>query len=201
MLGLPTSTELNRRLPKNAIYTRFQMNNAAKEKIDKDISRIYIVNEVTASKLNLRESENVKSFFVMSVLLKQKDFDEKNIITLSKLIPQNLLMALEFEDKVKVTTYRSNKLLQTEWLSKENAVLEIKGFDLDSVWDNIILQIGDITVESGNTIDEQIHIDEKRNKIQKEINRLEKQARAEKQPKKKFELFTKVKELKKLLNS
>ena len=47
-----------------------------------------------------------------------------------------------------------------------------------------------------NTLDEQIAADERRQKIEKEIVKLEKQARAEKQPKKKFELVQQIKELK-----
>ena len=47
MLGLPKATELSKQLPKKAIYTKFKMNTAEKEKIDKDISRITIVNEVS----------------------------------------------------------------------------------------------------------------------------------------------------------
>ena len=47
-----------------------------------------------------------------------------------------------------------------------------------------------------NTLDEQIAADEHRQKVEKEIAKLEKQARAEKQPKKKFELVQQIKELK-----
>ena len=49
--------------------------------------------------------------------------------------------------------------------------------------------------ENGNTLDEQIAADERRQKIEKEIAKLEKQARAEKQPKKKFELVQRIKKL------
>lgn len=65
MLGLPKSTELNKPLPKTAIYTKFQMNAAEKAKIDADISRIVIVNEVSAAKLNLAPGESVQAFFVL----------------------------------------------------------------------------------------------------------------------------------------
>ena len=37
MLGLPKSTEMSKQLPKKAVYAKFQMNTAAKEKIDADI--------------------------------------------------------------------------------------------------------------------------------------------------------------------
>ena len=56
-----------------------------------------------------------------------------------------------------------------------------------------------LTIDQGNTLDEQIVADEHRQKIEKEIAKLEKQARTEKQPKKKFELVQRVKALKKLI--
>ena len=51
-------------------------------------------------------------------------------------------------------------------------------------------------IDQGNPRDEQIAADEHRQKIEKEITKLEKQARAEKQPKKKFELAQQIKKLK-----
>lgn len=198
MLGLPKNTELNKQLPKNAIYAKFEMNTAAKERMDRDISRIYIVNEVSASKINLNEGAEVKSFYVMSVFLKRRDYDEKNIITLSKLIPQNMVMVLEYENQARLAVFHT-KLMQTEWFEKEKLSLELKGLNLDTVWENIIVQIGGLIVEQGNSLDEQIAIDEQRNKLQKEIVRLEKLARAEKQPKKKFELVQAINKLREKL--
>lgn len=195
MLGLPKATELHKQLPKSAIYAKFQMNTDSQDRIDKDISRIYIVNEISAAKVNFQEGVEVKSFFVVSVILKRKDFDEKNIIMLSKLIPQNMVMVLEYGDKAKLAAYRG-KLMQTEWLPKEKVSLELKGLNLDEVWENVIVQIGGLTIEKGRTLDEQIRIEEQRGKLQKEIGRLERLARAEKQPKRKFELVQKIKKLK-----
>lgn len=195
MLGLPKATELSKQLPKNAIYAKFQMNTAEKAKIDADISRITIVNEVSAEKVHIAAGDQVKSFFVLLVALKKKDFDDKTIITLSKLIPQNMLLVLECGNEAKLATYHT-KLMQTEWKRKEALSVELKGLNLDSAWENIIMQIGGITIDQGNTLDEQIAADEHRQKIEKEIAKLEKQARAEKQPKKKFELVQQIKKLK-----
>ena len=195
MLGLPKTTELSKQLPKNAIYAKFQMNIAENAKIDTDISRITIVNEVSAEKVHIVAGDQVKSFFVLLVALKKKDFDDKTIIKISKLIPQNMLLVLECGDEAKMATYHT-KLMQTEWKRKEALSVELKGLNLDSVWENIIMQIGGITIDQGNTLDEQIAADEYRQKIEKEIAKLEKQARAEKQPKKKFELAQQIKRLK-----
>lgn len=166
MLGLPKNTELNRQLPKKAIYAKFQMNTAAKDKIDRDIARISIVNEVSPSRINIAAGETVKSFYVLLVTLKKRDFDEKNIITVSKLIPQNMLIILEYDGQARIAVYHS-KLMLTEWQKTDNLSIELKGLDLDTVWENIIVQIGQIHIGVGNTLDEQIELDEKKGKVAK----------------------------------
>ena len=199
MLGLPKNTELNRQLPKKAIYAKFQMNTAAKDKIDRDIARISIVNEVSPSRINIAAGETVKSFYVLLVTLKKRDFDEKNIITVSKLITQNMLIILEYDGQARIAVYHS-KLMLTEWQKTDNLSIDLKGLDLDTVWENIIVQIGQIHIGVGNTLDEQIELDEKKARLQKEIERLEKTARAEKQPKKKFKIVSEVQRLTKQLS-
>lgn len=195
MLGLPQLMETSKQLPKKAIFTKFQMNTAAKEKIDADISRITIVNEIAPNKVNIPAGEDVKSFFVLLVSLKKKEYDEKTIATLSKLIPQNILFILEYENESRLAIYHT-KVMQTAWMPTEEQKVELKGLNLDTVWENIVIAVGRVNIETGNTLDEQIEINDKKQKLEKEIARLEKQARAEKQPKKKFELVQAEKKLK-----
>lgn len=133
---------------------------------------------------------------------------EKREFYIPRLNRERSLYETEFEVKLrneltqraiaKLAVYRT-KLMQTEWKSKEELSVELKGLNLDAVWENLIIQIGGITMQQGNTLDEQIAVDEQRIKIQKEIAKLEKQARAERQPNKKFELADKAKTLKKTL--
>ena len=80
MLGLPKATELSKQLPKNAIYAKFQMNTAEKAKIDADISRITIVNEVSAEKVHIAAGDQVKSFFRSS-----GRFEKRKISTIRRL--------------------------------------------------------------------------------------------------------------------
>ena len=199
MLGLPKATEISKQLPKKAIYAKFQMNTAAKEKIDADISRITIVNEIAPNKVNIPAGDEVKNFFVLLVSLKRKDFDEKTVAVLSKLIPQNILFVLEYNGESKLAIYHT-KIMETDWKPTEEQRIELQGLNLDKVWENVVIAVGDVNVEQGNTLEEQIEVNEKRQKLEKEISRLEKQARTEKQPKKKFELAGKVKKLKKELD-
>ena len=198
MLGLPKATELNKKLPKTAVYAKFQMNTAEKAKIDADISRITIVNEVSAAKVNIAPGEKVQAFFVLQVVLKRREFNERTLIVLSKLIPQNMVLLLEYDGQAKLAVYHT-KLLQTPWSDPDTLSLAINGLNMDAVWENVIVQIGGIQVQEGNTLDQQIAQDEQKAKLEKEIARLQKQLWAEKQPKKKFELNFKIKELQKQL--
>ena len=182
MLGLPKATELHKQLPKKAIYAKFQMNTAAKEKIDADISRITIANEISPAKVHIAEGEQVKVFFVVQVALKKKDFDERTIVSISKLIPQNMVFVLECGEEAKLAIYHA-KLMQTEWQEKENLSIALRGLTLDVVWENIIVQVGGVQIEDGNTRDEQIEVDDRRQQLEKEVARLDKLARKEKQPK------------------
>ena len=195
MLGLPKATELNKKLPKTAVYAKFQMNTAEKAKIDADISRITIVNEVSAAKVNIAPGEKVQAFFVLQVVLKHREFNERTLIVLSKLIPQNMVLLLEYDGQAKLAVYHT-KLLQTPWSDPDTLSLAINGLNMDAVWENVIVQIGGIQVQEGNTLDQQIAQDEQKAKLEKEIARLQKQLWTEKQPKKKFELLQKINRLK-----
>jgi len=199
MLGLPKSTEIKKIIPKNALFAKFNMNTAAKEKFDTDIRRITLVGEVSKNTVAISQGETVASFFVLLVSLKQEKYDEKNIVLLSKLIDQNMLLVLEYENKAKLAIYHT-KLMTSEWKPIEEYNLTLSGLNLDAVWQNIVVQIGQVEIEQGKTLDEQIATDELRNKLINEIDKLDKKARTEKQPKKKFELAAQVKKLKKQLD-
>lgn len=192
MLGLPKTTEMSKQLPKKAIYTKFQMNTAAKAKIDADISRITIVNEIAPNKVNIPAGEDVKSFFVLLVSLKKKEYDEKTIATLSKLIPQNILFVLEYENESRLAIYHT-KVMQTEWKPTESQQIELQGLNLDTVWENIVKSLECGVWNEELSLDENIALHNKQEQLKKQIEKLEKQARAERQPKKKFELVQKIK--------
>lgn len=198
MLGLPKATEMSKQLPKKAIYTKFQMNTAEKAKIDADISRITIVNEIAPNKINIPAGEDVKSFFVLLVSLKKKEYDEKTIATLSKLIPQNILFVLEYENESRLAIYHI-KVMQTEWKPTENQQIELHGLNLDTVWENIVKSLECGVWNEELSLDENLALHEQQEKLQKQITKLEKQARTERQPKKKFELHQKITKLKKEL--
>ncbi len=195
MLGLPKATELNKQLPKKAIYAKFSMNTAAKDRFDSNISRITIVNEISPQTVKtISATEEVPSFYVLLVSLKKKDYDERTIAQVFKLIDQNMLLVLDYQDECRLAIFHT-KLIQSDWLKTADCTITLRGLDLSAIWQNIVTQVGGIEIEEGHSLEEQIIIDERRAKLQAEIARLEKLARKETQPKKKFELVQELQAL------
>jgi hypothetical protein len=106
-----------------------------------------------------------------------------------------MLFVLEYEDKARLAVFRAGKVLESEEKPLGEWDIKLSGLNLDSVWDNIIVQIGGVEVSDGKTLDEQITADEERAKLNRRIEQLEKQARSEMQPRRKWELAEEVKQL------
>lgn len=199
MYGLPHTTEIRKQLPKKAIYAKFELKPAQRDGFDADVSRIDIVAVVSPTTVPaVAAGENIKEFYVLAVQLKRKDYDEKNIAMLSKLIPQNILFALQYENQTQLAIYHT-KLIRSDWKPTDETTITLSGLNLDTVWENIIKVIGDIQVQEGKTLIEQIADDEEKKKIKAQIQSLQKQVDKEKQFNKQIEINAKIKILKKLL--
>ena len=197
MYGLPHTTEIRKQLPKKAIYAKFELKPAQRDGFDADVRRIDIVAVISPTTVPAFASgEIIKEFYVLDVQLKKKDYDEKNIAMLSKLIPQNILFALQYEDETQLAIYHT-KLIKSDWKSKADIEIRLSGLNLDTVWENIIKDIGEIHVREGKTLTEQILEDERLRVLKRQIEELERKCRTEKQPRKRLELYNRMQELKK----
>lgn len=195
MFGLPKSTEINKQLPKKAIFDRFKPKPDDRKLFDEQISRMAIVAEISSQTVAIKAGADVSAVYVVLVTLKTPDCDKKNIALLSKLIDQRMVFALQYGDVVRLAVYRSERVLTSDNKPAAEWKLNLMGLDLGAVWENIIAQIGGIDLAGGKDLDETIAANERRDKLLKQIAALEKKARAEKQPKKKFELVQQIKSL------
>lgn len=198
MYGLPQSTEIKKQLPKKAIFAKFELKPSQRESFDADIARIDIVAVVSPTTVpSVAEGENIKEFYVLAVQLKHKDYDSKNIAMLSRLIPQKMVIALHFEEQVQFAINHT-KLITSDWKSDtpDLSFLTLNGLNLDTVWDNIVISIGDIQVEDGKTVAEQITADDQKAKLLAQMAVLERKLANEKQPRRKREYFEQIKKLK-----
>lgn len=196
MFNLPTSTEISKPLYKKAVFEKFNIKAAERERFDADVSRMTLVNYVSASRVPaLKEGAEIKDFYVLQVVLKHCEFDSRNIQMLQKFIPQHILFALQYNDQTKLCVFHT-RFLQSEWRNTSDVFIPLKGITLYEVWNNIVAEIGSLDATSEQTIEAQIIKNEQHEKLLKQIELLEKQCRSERQMHKKYELHKQILKLK-----
>ena len=196
MYELPQATVLNRPLYKKAVFEKFNLKTAERERFDADISKMALVARISPATVPaLKEGQQIKGFYVLQVAMKRKDYDSKNILMLQKLIPQNLIFALQFEELTQFCIFHT-RLQQSVWMPTDEATITLQGLSLDDVWNNIVATIGGLDAMAEASIEDQIVKREQREKLLRQIEALEKRARTEKQTRKKYELHQQIVKLK-----
>ena len=200
MMDLPEATRVHKRLPKEDFYKRLNLTAALKEKFVADVEQIYVENSLTKERLNLARDSAVQEILLLAVTLKKKDFDGKVIEIIARQNSHELIFLLLYEEEAQLAVYRG-KLYRSPWLPKTEIALAARGFSLEEILTGFIEQIA-LVGEEGKTdenrsIDERLHLQEKIGKLTKLIEKTERAAWKEVQPKKKFELFQKLKGYKK----
>jgi hypothetical protein len=196
MYGLPPSTLINKPLYKKAVFEKFNFKVAERDRFDADISRMTLVARISLATVPaLTEGQEIKGFYVLQVTLKRKDYDTKNILMLQKLIPQKIVFALQFEEQIQFCIFHT-RLQQSAWMATDDAEITLQGLSLDDVWNTIVATIGGLDSQAEETIEEQIINREQREKLLRQIESLEKQCRAEKQTRKKYEMHQQIIKLK-----
>ncbi len=202
MIEFPVSTTIHKRLPKEAFYKRLTLTAALKEKFVTDVERIFIENSLSSSSLNLTSNAEIKEILLLSVTLKKQEFDGKVVEAIARQNPHKLIFLLSCEGSQQLALYH-NKLYRTPWMSADNIELKLNGLSLDEIWNSFIEQIAlyEEKAENADTlsIDERLALHEQITKLEKLIKKTEAAAWKEQQPKKKFELYTKLKEYKREL--
>ena len=208
MLGFPQTTEFNKRIPKQKFYENIDISPALKRVFVEQIKLIHWRNKLAESTLNIAPGQAVTEIEVIEIKLTQPQLDEAVLRQIDKEIPYHILFVLSYGNKVQAWTgykeaaesgkkaFKVNKYYHTEWMLEDELILDIEGLNMDAVWDNFIIQVGGVELEQGNDLAEQIELDDRKVQLAKDIEKLEKQARSEKQPNKKFQLAQQVKALK-----
>jgi hypothetical protein len=202
MIDFPESTVVRRRLPKEAFYKHLPLSAALKQKFVSDVDRITVENSLTKGNLNLEKDSEIREIMLLSISLKKQDFDGKIVEAIARQNPHKLIFMLVYDDERQLAVYHS-KLYRTKWMKENNLSLTLAGNTLDEIWDDLVRQIAvsseAVLKQEGQTIDEQLKTQDEIDRLNTLIKRIEAAAWKEQQPKKKFELYTRLQEYKKQL--
>ncbi len=213
MLGLPKSTEFNRRIPKQKFYDNLFVTPAIKRIFIDQIKIIYWRNKIAAATMNLAGGQAVTEIEVFEIQLNQPSLDEAVLKLIDKEIPYHILFLLTYEDKVQAWigykeatatgtgAFKVNRYYHTEWMPPDKLQLPLAGLNLDAVYENYVRQIaGDaLNSDGGESLKEDIEREKKKEKLEKKIAALEAKIRKEKQFNRQLELNAELRLLKRKL--
>ena len=212
MLGLPKSTEFNRRIPKQKFYENLTVSPALKRVFVEQIKVIWWRNKIAATTMNLAAGETVTEIEVFEFCLSTPQLDEAVLRQIDKEIPYHILFLLEYEGKYQAWTaykeaagsgsnaFKVGDYYHTDWMEEAALPLKLDGLNTDKVYENFVRQIaGETLSKAGETLKESVERDARRKELQKQIAAFQVKVRRERQLNKQVLLNTELKHLKKEL--
>lgn len=183
MLGLPSTTEVGRRLPKEAFYKNLKLDARTREEFVRFIDRITVANSVKPATANVADSERVHEVIVLAIDLKGDEVPSRALAKIAEANPHELVFALSDGS---VAVWRSG-------LHVRGGIdhLSIAGATMDEAWDSFCAQVlfGDA---DGRGIDVRIDRKRRRESLEAEIASLDAKMRKERQTGRKNELFAQL---------
>lgn len=215
MIGLPKSTEFNRRIPKQKFYENISVSPTLKRVFIEQIKVIYWRNKIAATTMNLAVGDTVTELEVFEVRLNDSKLDEAVLRQIDKEIQYHILFLLEYQGKYQAwtaykeeagsgsNTFKVGAYYHTDWMPESELPLKIDGLSVDKVYENFVRQIaGDaLRLEDGRneSLKESVERDNRRQELEKQIAVLQAKVRREKQLNIQVQLNTELKKLKKEL--
>lgn len=213
MLGLPKTTEFNKRIPKQKFYENINVTPALRRIFVEQIKVVYWRNKIAPSTINLEAGNDVTEIEVFEVKLNRVPLDVSVLRQIDKEIPYHIIFLLEFEGKYQAWTaykekagsgssaFKVDTYYHTDWLLEDVLVLKLDGLNMDSVYENYVRQIAGDALRVASSETESLKESVERSKqiqlLQKQVVTLQKKIRKEKQLNRQIELNAELKCLRK----
>lgn len=214
MIGLPKSTEFNKRIPKQKFYENMDISPALKRIFVEQVRIIYWKNKIAPTTTNLDAGNDVTELEVFEVRLTSPVLDDSLLRQIDREIPYHILFLLEYQGKYQAwigykeavasgnKAFKINGYYHTEWFTEDELPIKMEGLNVDAVYENFVRQIADDKLKTevaGESLKESVTREEQKQALQKQIDRLQAKIRKEKQLNKQMQMNRELKRLRKEL--
>ncbi len=199
MFGLPQSTQVDRRIPKEKLYLNTKLTPQVRDAIKNDIESIIWRNKLAQGTLGLSTGQTVQEIEVFEVQLRQKSLDTRVLSVIAQAIPYKVLFVLTFGGEAQAWIEASGTFYNTAWSALDDFTIKLEGLNLDSVYENLAWQIAAGHLDGAGDLAEAVDRDKQRQKLKREIAILERKILHEKQFNLQVELNEKLRNLRKEL--
>ena len=214
MFNLPNKTVLKRKIPKNKFYEKIGTDTKLERKFIDEIDYIVWKYKLAKDTVNLEPTKEVEEIQIFEIYLKGKTISTEVLENIDRVIPYPIFYILKYDDDIKLAiAYKErnkadeNRMVihsyyQSEWINEKELDINIlSGLTLKDVYENIIRQLIPIESETTDNIEDIIEINKAQEELKKEIEKLERKIKSEKQFNKKVEYNIKLQKKKKEMNN
>jgi len=199
MLGLPRTTQVNRRVAKEKLYQNAALVPRTREMIKDQIDSVFWRNKLADSTMAISAGETVAEIQIFEIQLRQRELDKRVLPAIAKAIPYKILFILVFGDEAQLWIEVSGMFYNTDWQPLGGFALKFEGLNLDAVYENLARQISGGRLGTEGDIEEAVDRDKQRQRLERDIAALEKKLLREKQFNKQVELNGELKRMRKEL--
>lgn len=186
MLGLPATTEVGRRLPKEAFYRHMDVDAATRRDLTGGVASITVANSIKPATTNIADGKAVHEILVLRIDPKGERVPERAVRLVSNATPNKAVIVDGGSGDIAIC--EEGRLLETRDIKR----LALNGFDLDMVWDSMLAQVA-LGEFDGHDVWARIDRREKIDGLRAEVFALDSKARRERQIVRKNELFAQMK--------
>lgn len=186
MLGLPATTEVGRRLPKEAFYRHVDVDAVTRRDLTGGVASITVANSIKPATTNIADGKAVHEILVLRIDPKGERVPERAVRLVSNATPNKAVIVDGGSGDIAIC--EEGRLLETRDIER----LALNGFDLDMVWDSMLAQVA-LGEFDGHNVWARINRREKIDGLRAEVSALDTKARKERQIVRKNELFAQIK--------
>ena len=190
MLGLPATTEVGRRLPKEAFYRHLDVDAATRRDLTGGVASIIVANSIKPATTNIADGKAVHEILVLWIDPKGERVPERAVRLVSNATPNKAVIVDGGSGDIAIC--EEGRLLEAQDVER----LALNGFDLDMVWDSMLAQVA-LGEFDGHNVWERIDRREKIDGLRAEVSALNVRCRKERQIARKNELFRRMRSLEK----
>ena len=187
MLGLPSTTEVNRRFPKEAFYSHLKVGKRSRGEFVEGIDRIMLANTVKPGTANVANGRRVHEIMVFLVELKSPGIPERALAVIDSANPSPKVFLCRYGGE-------STTILFRRGIRKFEGEpgMSLSAGSLDEIWDDYVSEriFGEKTE---GDLDARIVREEKVAEMRSEIEQLDQKCRKCKQINKRNALFAELK--------
>ena len=214
---LPQRALYNRRIPKNKFYKHLAADTKLKNLFIEQVENIIWKYKLAKETINIDPTPEIQEIQIFEIHLKQKTLSLEILESIDRAIPYPILYVLLYQDEGKlIIAYKQrNKTnedrcvvksyYESSWQPVSEIVIDLpSGLNLNAVYEGYVRRLLPVQADKDETLEVTVERHMEIERLKREISRLEKKIRSEKQFNRKveynLELQQKRRELSQLVN-